>query len=149
MDTLEVGTYWVTFSLFPTESSSFSEANHGAAMVKTQDRTHEAETVTYPFFFTGIFTEATEDVLHSGEASGEREQQVDHLVQVPDEHLVLVKLVGFAELTDEGLDLFAQGIVQLDVHEQASLCFLEGLELVGEASDELSLEQQESPMSGD
>lgn len=93
-----------------------------------------------PFLFAGVFTKASEDVLHAGQASRQGQQQVDHLVQVPYEHLVLVKLVGFAELTDQSLHLLSQGIVQLDVREQAPLGFLETLQLVGEASDKLSLE---------
>ena len=93
----------------------------------------------YPFLVAGVFTEAAEHVLHAGQAPRERQEQVHHLVQVPDEHLILVNLIGLAELTDPSLHLLPQGVIELDVHQQAPLGFLEGLELVGEASDQLRL----------
>lgn len=99
---------------------------------------------TYPFLLAGVFAKATEDVLHPGEAPRQGQQQADHLLQVPYEHLVLVELVGLAELADQRLHLLPQGVVQPDVHEQTPLRFLEGLQLAGEAADELSLEQQET-----
>lgn len=75
----------------------------------------------------------------TGQAPERDREQVHHLVQVPDEHLVLVDLVGLAELTDPGLHLLPQDVIELDVHQQAPLGFLEGLELVGEASNQLRL----------
>lgn len=82
----------------------------------------------YPFLVTGVFTGPL-NVLHAGPGAGDR-SRFTTLSKSPDEHLVLVDLVGLAELTDPGLHLLPQGVVGL-VSIQQALGFLEDYRACG------------------
>ncbi len=45
-----------------------------------------------------VVVQRVEGVFHAGESSAQRQQQVNDLLQVSDEHEVLLSLVGFAAL---------------------------------------------------
>ena len=101
----------------------------------------------YPIARRRAVVQVVEGILHAGQAAGERQQEVHHLVEVPDKHAELVKLVGLAHGLDQGLHLITQCAVGLHILQQALLRLPQHLQLAAEALDELLLWVQRAGLS--
>ena len=78
--------------------------------------------------------QVVEGILHVGHVAGQRQQEVHHLVKVPDEYVELVKLIGLAHSLDQGFHFIAQLTVGLHILQQALLCLLQHLQFSAEAA---------------